>query len=231
MKRAVLLAILFVLAHTPGHIHAQAATVQTPPSAWYACQIHLSMDFSHVNRRVCVTYPIRRAHRPIVGWTVTRTRISPHVIHGVRFPCYQAPPAPPIDVSPQARPYLLPWLGAIANASRITHVPTRVIGAIIMVESTGRQVCYSGDGLSVGLTQLIPTTAQSMWALHGVHYSWQYVHDRICSDAYFDVLTGAMYLAYQYPRFGYSWQNAAGAYNGGSVVVPGYVAKFNGWYY
>jgi hypothetical protein len=229
LKRALLLAILAVLAALPGHVLA----AHRYPSAWYACRITLTPDGTFVQHRVCHTYPIHRAHRPIVGWTITRHQVSRRLITSVRYPRFQAPPPPPVDVSSRARPYVGPWLSAIAAASHETGVPTRVIAAIMMVETRGQHTCSSGDMLSVGLMQVQPATAVSMWQMHGVYLSVATAASRLCNDPTFDVVTGAYYLQYQFSRYG-SWYTAAGAYNAGSwtgaTVNYTYANQFEYWY-
>lgn len=91
----------------------------------------------------------------------------------------------------------------ISNASQQYGVPSAILDSLVNTESSGNPNAVGAAG-EIGLTQVLPSTAQGM----GVAPSALY-------DPQTNVNTGASYLAGLYSKYG-SWTAALSAYNSGS---------------
>ncbi|MGH2447373.1 MAG: 3D domain-containing protein [Chloroflexota bacterium] len=143
----ILLGILLALVALLRPIGSNAATAH---NVWYGCRLHLTPDMSHVKRRVCHTYAMPKTHHSLVGWWKHRQRLSPHVMHSVRFPRFQrtvalaASPAPSggyqteLSVSAYA-----PGCGA-SGAMADGQMP--FVGAAAGVYPFGTQISVPGFG-------------------------------------------------------------------------------------
>lgn len=94
----------------------------------------------------------------------------------------------------------------IYEAARITQVPNNIIRAIMIVESS---VVNAKPNFSTGLMQVSMLAAKHMG----------YTGDKtgLYTDPRQNIILGAKYLAYQYKRYGFDWNQAFAAYNFGSV--------------
>lgn len=94
----------------------------------------------------------------------------------------------------------------IYEAARTTQVPNNVIRSIMIIESS---VVNRAPNSSTGLMQVSIPAARDMG----------YTGDKagLYIDPRQNIILGAKYLAYQYKRYGYDWNQAFAAYNFGSV--------------
>lgn len=100
----------------------------------------------------------------------------------------------------------------IYEAARITQVPNNVIRAVMIIESSvvnSSANSAAGSTGSIGLMQLTIGAARDMG----------YTGDRtgLYTDPRQNIILGSKFLAYQYKRYGFDWNQAFAAYNFGSV--------------
>ena len=106
----------------------------------------------------------------------------------------------------------------IADASKEFDVPEYIIYATIKVESDFDPYAVSGAG-AIGLMQMMPSTFE--W-LTGEEHLNENLSTRKLDDPQVSIRYGTYYLSYLYKKFGYNWNTAFAAYNGGE----GNVAKW-----
>lgn len=96
----------------------------------------------------------------------------------------------------------------IYEAARLTGVPNNIIRAVMIVESS---VVNSGTN-SAGCTGLMQLTINASRDMG-------YTGDKtgLYTDPRQNIILGSKYLAYQYKRYGFDWNQAFAAYNFGSV--------------
>lgn len=104
----------------------------------------------------------------------------------------------------------------INGASARYGVPTAVIKAVIMIESSWNPRAYRPEPTSAycipgsfGLMQLCPATAREM--------GWSGSNNQELYDPALNINLGTAYLKTQASRYGGNWIDAVAAYNAGSV--------------
>ena len=118
-------------------------------------------------------------------------------------------PVPHISIhKPTSRLVGLP--AYIKKAARISGLPTKLIAAVVHVESRGKENAVSSAG-AIGLTQLEPSTAKML------HVNpWNPKQN---------VVGGAVYLAKLVRRFGGLWRGLEAYNEGPTAVANGYVCR------
>lgn len=217
-----------------GDVPTRAATGDVPH--WTLCKLHYR-DPAHFLRKRCFHYdmPAYRS-RTVTGHWWHEVKHTSTLSVRITYPTF-APVLPNVTMSERAIPCAWAWRGSIAASSAKYGVPTAVIAAVICVESSGNQYAnsctYGTDtSCSKGLMQLLDSTCAEIVYGPGAGLNPYYVG--LCAanlyDPSFNINAGTKYLLEQYRRFGYSWYNAAGAYNAGSWVNQVYVSKFAYYY-
>lgn len=174
-------------------------------------------------------FVITKAHRPVVAWRLTCQLWKTHRrITCDRYPRFEQP----VYLSPRLPTSVRMWAAQIGYASRITHLATNVIGALIMVESNGvyptpcTPAYYYYNGFvacDIGLTQYGPNEANVVRSAYG-YGAW-------ASDPQQNILTGAGFLRWTLDHCANgNLYFALGKYNGGCAGFNGTYASSAWWY-
>ncbi len=116
--------------------------------------------------------------------------------------------------------YPIKYQSYINKASVEFNIPTNLIYSLINVESSFKPTAQSNAG-AIGLTQLMPTTAQYICTKNNIDYSSINLY-----NPQHNIYIGCMYLRYLLNRFNNIY-TALSAYNAGETNVRNWLSNPN----